>query len=60
MDLKDLRRSLKKLNEPNKYIYDCESKSDNQFNEVFTSFYDKKEYIDFLFDKIKNKSNFDN
>ena len=60
MNLTDLRRTLKDLKEPKKYIYDYEFESDSPFYEVFTSFYDRKEAIDILLDKIKNKSDFNN
>ena len=54
MNLKDLKRTLKKLKDDN--IYDYESNS--PFYKVFTSLYDKKEAIDFLIEKIG--SNIDN
>ena len=60
MNLTDLRRTLKDLKEPKKYIYDYEFESDSPFYEVFTSFYDRKEAIDILLDKIENKSDFNN
>ena len=54
LKLKDLKRTLKKLKDDN--IYDYESNS--PFYKVFTSFYDKKEAIDFLLKKIN--TNIDN
>ena len=48
MKLKDLKRNLKKLKDDN--IYDYESK-DSYYYKVFTSFYEKKEAIDFLISK---------
>ena len=60
MNLTELKRTLKDLKEPKKYIYDYEFESDSPFYEVFTYFYDRKEAIDILLDKIKNKSDFNN
>ena len=54
MKLEDLKRTLNKLKNDN--IYDYESNS--FFYKVFTSFYDKKEAIDFLIKKIN--TNMDN
>jgi len=56
MNLSDLRRTLKDLKD--RYIYDYEI-DDPFFYEVFTSFYDKKEAIDYLLSKINAKTNFD-
>ena len=58
MNLPVLRRTLKDLRNPQKYIYDYDFESDSPFYEVFTSFYDRKEAIDFLLEKIKLNSNF--
>ena len=49
MKLFDLKRTLKKLKDDN--IYDYES--DYSFYQIFTSFNEKKEAIDFLKDKTK-------
>ena len=54
MKLSDLRKVLKKLEDDNIYDY----KSTSNFYIVFTSFYDKKEAIDFLLKKID--TNIDN
>ena len=56
MNLTDLRRTLTDLK--NRYIYDYEIENPF-FYQVFTSFYDKKEAIDFLLSKIEAKVNFD-
>ena len=56
MNLSDLRRTLQDLKD--RYIYDYEI-DDPFFYEVFTSFYDKKEAIDYLLSKINAKTNFD-
>ena len=48
MNLIDLKRTLKKLKDSN--IYDYESNS--PFYKLFISFYEKKEAIDFLLEKI--------
>lgn len=56
MNLSDLRRTLKDLKD--RYIYDYEIENPF-FYQVFTSFYDKKEAIDFLLSKIEAKVNFD-
>ena len=50
MKLEDLKRSLKKLQKDN--IYDYDSKN-SYYYKVFTSFYEKKEAIDFLISKLK-------
>ena len=54
MNLKDLKRTLEKLNKDNIYNY----QSNSPFYKIFTSFYEKKEAIDFLKGKID--TNIDN
>ena len=54
MNLNDLRRTLNNLKSQD--IYDYEN--DSPFYEVFTSYYDKKEAVDFLLSKI-DKNNCD-
>ena len=56
MNLSDLRRTLKYLKDKKIYDYEIEN---SFFYQVFTSFYDKKEAIDFLLSKINAKANFD-
>ena len=56
MNLSDLRRTLKDLKDRHIYDYEIE---DPFFYQAFTSFYDKKEAIDFLLSKIDAKVNFD-
>ena len=50
MNLKDLKRTLKYLKDDNIFDY----QSNNPFYRVFTSFYEKKEALDFLVSKINN------
>ena len=54
MNLNDLSRTLNNFKSQD--IYDYEN--DSPFYEVFTSYYDKKEAVDFLLSKI-DKNNFD-
>ncbi len=54
MNLKDLKRTLEQLNKDNIYNY----QSNSPFYKIFTSFYEKKEAIDFLKGKIN--TNIDN
>ena len=56
MNLSDLRRTLKDLKDRHIYDYEIENPF---FYQVFTSFYDKKEAVDFLLSKIEAKVNFD-
>ena len=56
MNLSDLRRTLNDLKGRNIYDYEID---DPFFYQVFTSFYDKKEAIDFLLSKIDANVNFD-
>ena len=56
MSLSDLRKELTYLEDKNIYYYNIDNPF---FYQVFTSFYDKQEAIDFLLSKIKAKNNFD-
>jgi len=56
MNLSDLRRTLTDLKDRHIYDYEIENPF---FYQVFISFYDKKEAIDFLMNKIEAKINFD-